>query len=149
VGAYAREIAVDVERGAARGTLEDHVFEEMRDARFLWRFVACSGADEKPQRRRPGRGVSLAEDGQAVGKRRVVELHGVVSGLNGRLAAVLRTAANRAACGTRRAVASLTACGHDLMDNLRLWADQFDLAGARIDHEGMEILLRQVRLLAL
>ena len=54
VGADAVEVAVDVEVGAVRRALEDHVFEEVRHAGHLGRLVAGAGADEEAQARPTG-----------------------------------------------------------------------------------------------
>ena len=68
VRAHFIEDSVDVFPGVFGGAFEHHVFEEMRNAVDLGRFVAASGVDVKPGRERMRIGICLGDDLQAVGK---------------------------------------------------------------------------------
>ena len=55
----------DVLGGPGRGSLEQEVLEEVRDARLCVRLVTRSGADPEPERDRPDRRHRLGHDADA------------------------------------------------------------------------------------
>ena len=75
IGASAEfvELAVDVVAGAAVGTFEHHVFEEVGDAHDGGCFVTGAGADEEADGGGVGLWVGLGDDGEAVGERALLE----------------------------------------------------------------------------
>ena len=85
----------------ARGPLEGHVLEEMRDPRQLRPLVAAAGLDEEPGGDRIGAVVQLGDDLEPVVQRRVVESSSVLARPCGEIEHARLDAARRGEIGAR------------------------------------------------